>query len=160
MYYEQRPRIAPIRESFQPGHPCKRLSSFRYVCSVSQSVTHYFRGLTTNKLLRYDPPTSSAPSLTYATALSASNFLGLISHAFNIACFPSPPAVSIRLLAPSESPNSQLFIASDYVKGTPGEDQLAEASANLISQIGRLKRTGMGWEDKAGFLHYHNEKQK
>jgi hypothetical protein len=63
-------------------------------------------------------------------------------------------------LAPSESPSSQIFIASDYIKGSPGEDSLAEASANLISQIGRLKRTGMGWEDKASFLHYHNQQQK
>jgi len=68
------------------------------------------------------------------------------------------PSVSIYLLPPSESPSSQIFIASDYVKGTTGEDQLAEASANLISQIGRLKRTGMGWEDKASFVHYRNLK--
>lgn len=109
---------------------------------------------------RYDPPTSSAPTLTYATALSGSTLLGLVSHAFRIACFPFSSAVSIRLLAPSESPSSQLFIASDHIKGTPGEDPLAEASANLISQIGRLKRTGMGWEDKASFLHYQDQKQK
>ncbi|KAF7776242.1 hypothetical protein Agabi119p4_4635 [Agaricus bisporus var. burnettii] len=110
--------------------------------------------------VRYDPPTSSAPTLTYATALSGSTLLGLVSHAFRIACFPFSSAVSIRLLAPSESPSSQLFIASDHIKGTPGEDPLAEASANLISQIGRLKRTGMGWEDKASFLHYQDQKQK
>ncbi|KAF9452458.1 hypothetical protein P691DRAFT_721878 [Macrolepiota fuliginosa MF-IS2] len=108
--------------------------------------------------VRYDPPTAYTPTLACPAAYPGPVFLNPISYIFRITRSLAPHAISIRLLAPSESPGSQLFIASDYVKGTPGEDQLAEASANLIAQIGRLKRTGMGWEDKASFFYYQNLK--
>lgn len=126
---------------------------------VSVSICIASRVLNCQPITRYDPPTAFVPTLTRPVALAGPACLNPISHIFQIAHAITTSAVSIRLLAPSESPSSQLFIASDYIKGIPGEDQLAEASANLISQIGRLKRTGMGWEDKASFLHYRNLKQ-
>ncbi|KAF5364219.1 hypothetical protein D9756_000717 [Leucocoprinus leucothites] len=108
--------------------------------------------------VRYDPPTLYTPTLTRPVGIPGPAFLNPLSHIFEIASSVVPLTVSIRLLPPSESPGSQLFLASDYVKGGSGEDQLAESSASLISQIGRLKRTGLGWEDKASFFHYRNLK--
>jgi hypothetical protein len=37
-------------------------------------------------------------------------------------------------------------------------DVLAEASATLIAQVGKMKRTALGWEDKASFLELYNRK--
>lgn len=42
--------------------------------------------------------------------------------------------------------------------GFGGGDALTEASATLISQVGKMKRTGLGWEDKASFLEFYNHK--
>lgn len=107
---------------------------------------------------RHDPPTVYAPTLTRPDATPGPAFLNPISHIFEITSSVVPLTVAICLLPPSESPGSQLFLVNEYIKGDFEEDQLAEASAGLISQIGRLKRTGMGWEDKASFFHYRNLK--
>jgi hypothetical protein len=64
------------------------------------------------------------------------------------------------LLSPSDSPSSQLFIASEVITEFAGEDQLTETCAALIAQIGKMKRTGMGWEDKASFLDFYWSKRK
>lgn len=66
--------------------------------------------------------------------------------------------MSIRLLKPSESPGSQLFISSE-MSDYAGEDQLSETCALLIAHIGKLKRTGMGWEEKSTFLEFYNGKK-
>ncbi|KXN83715.1 hypothetical protein AN958_00857, partial [Leucoagaricus sp. SymC.cos] len=108
--------------------------------------------------VRYDPPTTYSPTLTRPIADSGPAFFNPLLHIFKITSSIVPHAISIRLLPPSESPGSQLFLASEHVKGIYGEDQLAEASVSLISQIGRMKRIGMGWEDKASFAHYSNSK--
>jgi len=42
--------------------------------------------------------------------------------------------------------------------GLDGGDALAEVSATLIAQVGKMKRTGLGWEDKASFLEFYNRK--
>jgi hypothetical protein len=68
--------------------------------------------------------------------------------------------MSIRLLKPSESPGSQLFISSDILSDYTGEDQLSETCAVLIAHLGKLKRTGMGWEEKSSFLEFYNGKSK
>jgi hypothetical protein len=70
------------------------------------------------------------------------------------------PTVSIRLLAPSDSPSSQLFVASEVITEFVGKDQLAEICAVLVAQIGKMKRTGMGWEDKMSFLDFYRDKRK
>ncbi|PSS37312.1 hypothetical protein PHLCEN_2v789 [Hermanssonia centrifuga] len=64
--------------------------------------------------------------------------------------------MSIRLLAPSESPSSGSFLASEF---SSGNDVLSEASAGLIAQIGKMKRVGMGWEDKAAFLEFYRARK-
>lgn len=68
--------------------------------------------------------------------------------------------ISIRQLAPSESPSSQLFISSDVLSNYSGNDQLSETCAVLIAQMAKLKRTGMGWEDKSNFLEFYRGKNK
>ncbi|KAG5637843.1 hypothetical protein H0H81_003048 [Sphagnurus paluster] len=106
--------------------------------------------------VRYDPPTSLAPTLT----LSIPSLLNPLPHLFSLAASLSPPAISIRLLAPSESPSSQLFVVSEIITdATFNDDQLAEVCAALVAQIGKMKRTGMGWEDKASFLEFYRGKR-
>jgi hypothetical protein len=68
--------------------------------------------------------------------------------------------MTIKLLAPSESPGSQLFMASEILSDYRGDDPFAEACAILISQMGKLKRIGMGWEDKSLFLDFYKSKEQ
>ena len=42
--------------------------------------------------------------------------------------------------------------------GSDGGDAFTEASATLIAQVGKMKRTGLGWEDKASFLEFYNRR--
>lgn len=51
-------------------------------------------------------------------------------------------------------------MANEFISGHVGEDQLAESCASLIAQMGKMKRTGMGWEDKATFLELYRGKNK
>lgn len=102
--------------------------------------------------VRYDPPTVLAPTLTCSIPSTSAN---PIAHLFTITTSITLPTISIRLLAPSDSPSSQLFIASDVITEFAGGDQLAETCVALISQIGKMKRMGMGWEDKASFLDFY-----
>ena len=71
-----------------------------------------------------------------------------------------PLTMSIRLLAPSESPSSASFLASDYVSGLRNEGVLTECCASLIAQIGKMKRVGLGWEDKVAFMEFYKGKSK
>ncbi|KAJ7699989.1 hypothetical protein B0H17DRAFT_1158026 [Mycena rosella] len=106
--------------------------------------------------VRYDPPTRFAATLAHTIPTS----LNPLSHVFSVATSLAPQAVSIRLLAPSESPSSQLFLASEVLTGSNQADPLADACAALIAQIGKTKRTGMGWEDKLSFLDLFHTKKK
>lgn len=102
----------------------------------------------------YDPPTTFSPTLTQAIP---SRFNPL-RHVFTLArSFSVTQVPIIRLLAPSESPSSAAFLASEVLSSTGG-DQLSEACAVLIGQIGKLKRVSQGWEDKAAFLEFYGMK--
>lgn len=68
--------------------------------------------------------------------------------------------MSIRLLAPSDSPGNHLFMASEILADYTGDDQLSETCASLIAQMGKLKRMGMGWEDKTRFFEFYKVKAK
>ena len=105
----------------------------------------------------YDPPTTVSPTLTASIPSTSFNPL---AHLFTLVASFTIPTVSIRLLAPSDSPSSELFITSDVITDFDAEDQLAEACASLIAQIGKMKRTGMGWEDKANFLEFYRGKRR
>ncbi|KAK0490979.1 hypothetical protein IW261DRAFT_1388495 [Armillaria novae-zelandiae] len=101
--------------------------------------------------VRYDTPTILSSTLSHSIPARSVNPL---SQMFNVATSITPPSVSIRLLAPSESPSSPTFLASDVLIGSYS-DQLSEACAVLIAQLGKMKRTGMGWEDKVNFLEFY-----
>ncbi|KAF8812348.1 hypothetical protein BYT27DRAFT_7132843 [Phlegmacium glaucopus] len=107
--------------------------------------------------VRYDPPTIYSPTLSHSIP---SNTLNPLSHVFSLGMSISSAQMSIRLLKPSESPSSQLFIASEILSDYAGEDPLSETCAALIAHIGKLKRTGMGWEEKGSFLEFYNGKSK
>lgn len=64
----------------------------------------------------------------------------------------------MRLLDPSESPTSGSYQADATAgtRGAGGEDALVEAVGGLISSLSRLKRTGLGWEDKEVFLEMYS----
>lgn len=80
---------------------------------------------------------------------------------FKLATTFVPLSLSIRLLAPSESPSSRAFLASEFtIPGGKNDDVLTEACAAIISQIGKMKRVGMGWEDKTAFLEFYKGKRK
>lgn len=102
---------------------------------------------------RYDPPTIYIPSPTHPIPSKILNPLG---HIFAICCSLSPllyQSFSIRLLNPAESPTS-----SEMLSGSDDPKDLSEACANLISQLGKLRITGLGWEDKASFLDFYRSK--
>ncbi|KAG6902288.1 hypothetical protein C0995_001898 [Termitomyces sp. Mi166 len=108
--------------------------------------------------VRYDPPTTTRPTPTLSIP---SPSLNPLPHLFSLASSVVPPIISIRLLAPSESPSSPLFVVSEIITDFAShDDQLTEVSAVLISQLGKMKRMGMGWEDKASFLDFYKDKRK
>lgn len=82
-------------------------------------------------------------------------------HLLNIASALPPHPISIRLLNASEGPSSPTFVLSEVASGLmPGQDIMSEACATLIALIGKMKRTGMGWEDKVAFLDFYRGKRK
>ncbi|CAL1701382.1 unnamed protein product [Somion occarium] len=107
--------------------------------------------------VRYDPPTALAPTLSQSIPSSTLNPL---MHIFKLTTSFLPLTLSIRLLAPSESPSSGSFLLSDFLTGGHYEDPLSECCAALIAQIGKFKRTGLGWEDKAAFLEFYRDKKR
>ena len=110
----------------------------------------------TSSVCRYDPPTNLSPTLSHSIA---SQSLNPIPRLLKLTTTLPPQPISIRLLSPSESPSSQLFMVSEVASHTNGKDVLSEACAVLIAQIGKMKRTGMGWEDKVAFLDFYRNKK-
>ncbi|KAH9966132.1 hypothetical protein BC827DRAFT_1125793 [Russula dissimulans] len=105
--------------------------------------------------IRYDPPTPLSPTLSH----SIPSRLNPLSHVFSLAKSLKPSAISIRLLSQAESLSSPLFMASEVVSGDIGEDTFTAACSGLISQLGKLKKTNLSWEDKVFFLKLYREKQ-
>lgn len=104
---------------------------------------------------RYDPPTSVSPSLSHSIP---SFTLNPLPHIFTVATSLVPLNISIRLLDPAESPSSGSFLLSDFLTNLP-VDPLSEVCAALVAQTGKLKRVGMGWEDKAAFFEFYRAKK-
>lgn len=67
--------------------------------------------------------------------------------------------MSVRLLPPAELPSSPSFLASEVVSSDVGEDPLTAACSGLISQLGKMKKMNLGWEDKVLFMKLYREKQ-
>jgi hypothetical protein len=51
-------------------------------------------------------------------------------------------------------------MASEVVSNDVGDDILAATCSGLISQLGKLKRMNLSWEDKVLFLKLYREKQR
>jgi len=105
--------------------------------------------------VRYESPSALAPSATHCIP----SIFNPLPHMFELATALKPLTLQIRVLVSPESPSSPLFLTSEVISGDV-EDQLAEASAALISQLGKLRRTNVGWEDKAAFLEFYHTKSK
>jgi len=105
--------------------------------------------------IRYDPPTALSPTL----SLSIPSPLNPLPHVFSLAKTLQPLSMSVRLLPPAESPSSPLFLASEVVSSDVGDDVLSAACSGLISQLGKLKRMNLSWEDKVLFLKLYRKKQ-
>ncbi|TCD67686.1 hypothetical protein EIP91_012052 [Steccherinum ochraceum] len=105
--------------------------------------------------VRYDPPSSLSPSLSNSIP---SSVLNPLPHIFKLTTSLTPLSVSIRLLNPVEAPSSGSFLLSEFLTNEP-EDTLSEVCAMLIAQIGKMKRVGMGWEDKVAFLDFFRAKK-
>ncbi|KAL0949722.1 hypothetical protein HGRIS_009762 [Hohenbuehelia grisea] len=106
--------------------------------------------------VRYDPPTSITPSMAIPIPSSVMNPLG---HVFRLSTSLVPLTISIRLLEPSDSPSSQLFIVSEIATDAAHDGLFTEVCAALMAQLGKMKRTGMGWEEKAAFLEFYRSKK-
>ncbi|EPQ59288.1 hypothetical protein GLOTRDRAFT_70590 [Gloeophyllum trabeum ATCC 11539] len=91
--------------------------------------------------IRYDPPTDLSPSLAHPIPSSPLNPLG---HLFTLCASVIPLTMMIRLLSPAS------FEPADHSPGA----RMAEAE-EAVASIGKIKRTGMGWEDKAAFLEFY-----
>jgi hypothetical protein len=50
-------------------------------------------------------------------------------------------------------------MASEVVSSDVGDDTLTAACSGLISQLGKMKKVNLGWEDKVLFLKLYREKQ-
>ncbi|KAF8592602.1 hypothetical protein K439DRAFT_1643672 [Ramaria rubella] len=110
--------------------------------------------------VRYDPPTLYKPTL--ACSIPSSSIFHPLPHVFQVATSLSPSfsrSLSIRLLNPAESPSSGSFLRSDVLGGGVYKDELAEACAVLISQLGKIRITGQAWEDKVAFLEFYHGKR-
>ena len=124
------------------------------MCPVREDVQRFLR-LGSLTVFRYDPPTHLSPSLSHSIPSS----LNPLPHIFSLAKAFQPLTMSIRLLLPAESPSSSSFMASEVVSCDVGDDTLTAACSGLISQLGKMKKMSLGWEDKVLFLKLYREKQ-
>lgn len=100
--------------------------------------------------IKHDPPTTLTTSTTHSVPSRALNPL---PHLWSLcASFSFAKGFQVRQLDPAESPTSGSYAADSAAGSSKSEDALAEAAGNLISGLARLKRTGLGWEDKEVFL--------
>ncbi|VDC02560.1 unnamed protein product [Peniophora sp. CBMAI 1063] len=105
---------------------------------------------------RCDPPTALAPTISHSIPTSANP----LTHVFSLASSLAPLSLSVRFLAPSDSPSSGSFMPSEIVGSDVGEDVLAASCQGLIMQLGKLKKLSFGWEDKAAFVDFYNQKRR
>lgn len=52
-------------------------------------------------------------------------------------------------------------MASEIIldNGVAPTDEISEACAVLMTQMAKIKRVGMGWEDKAAFLDFYRKRK-
>ncbi|CAE6412103.1 unnamed protein product [Rhizoctonia solani] len=111
---------------------------------------------------RYDPPTFTTPSPTHSIPSQSGTFPNPVPHIATLLFAPTlTQSLSIRLVAPSDSPSSGSFMASEVIldNGIAPADEISEACAVLMAQASKLKRVGMGWEDKVAFLDFYRKRK-
>lgn len=106
--------------------------------------------------IRYDPPTPQRPSPSHPIA---SPSLNPLPHLFTLLSPLSLQPMSVRMLPPSESPSSDLFLASEVAVDLT-MDSLSEVCAVLMARIGKMKGVRFGWEDKVAFLDFYWRRRK
>lgn len=110
--------------------------------------------------IKHDPPSKLAATSSVCSIPSSPPALHPLPHLWSILCSLSfARGLQVRLLDPNESPTSASYKA-DASAGQPGrgEDALAEAVGGLLSSLSRLRRTGLGWEDKELFLEMYRRR--
>ncbi|QRV87712.1 hypothetical protein RhiJN_15730 [Ceratobasidium sp. AG-Ba] len=134
-----------------------------FVAGKGKHIKHPVKGFKLYIMCaRYDPPTSSAPTATHSIPSQSTTLPNPLPHLFTLLLAPTlVQSLSIRLLAPSESPSSGSFLASDVILdgGVAPVDEISEACAVLMAQAAKIKRVGMGWEDKAAFLDFYRKRK-
>lgn len=111
--------------------------------------------------VKHDVPTGRGMlSATTSTTLSVpSSSLNPLPHLLQLCCdMTFTRGIQVRLLDPEESPTSPNYQA-DSAAGSAaarGNDALGEAVGSLISNMARLRRTGLGWQDKEAFLQMYS----
>ncbi|KAG9127684.1 hypothetical protein FRC07_010909 [Ceratobasidium sp. 392] len=134
-----------------------------FVAGKGKHIKHPVKGFKLYIMCaRYDPPTSSTPTATHSIPSQSTTLPNPLSHLLTLLFAPTlTQSLSIRLLAPSESPSSGSFMASEVILdgGVAPVDEISEACAVLMAQLAKVKRVGMGWEDKAAFLEFYRKRK-
>ncbi|KDN52330.1 hypothetical protein K437DRAFT_243794 [Tilletiaria anomala UBC 951] len=108
--------------------------------------------------IKHTPPSTQSPSSVLSVPGQRFNPL---THVWSLcASLNFSRSLQVRVLNPEESPSSEAFVADALVATTSAADPISELCGNLISQLSRLKRTGLGWEDKESFLALYRERRK
>ncbi len=136
--------------------PPSKFSVF-VMCARFVSFVFSYISQATQSTRRIDPPSMLSPTLSLSIP---SGFLNPLSHIFSVATSPLPQTFSIRLLSPSDSPGSPSFQLSEFVSSSgSNSDSLSPVCATLMSDIGRMKQVGLGWEDKTRFFEFFKSKR-
>ncbi|KAF8680967.1 hypothetical protein RHS04_03067 [Rhizoctonia solani] len=134
-----------------------------FVAGKGKHIKHPVKGFKMYIMCaRYDPPTITTPSPTHSIPSQSGTFPNPAPHIVKLLFAPAlAQSLSIRLVAPSDSPSSGSFMASEVIldNGIAPADETSEACAVLMAQASKLKRVGMGWEDKAAFLDFYRKRK-
>ncbi|KAG8746397.1 hypothetical protein FRC10_005108 [Ceratobasidium sp. 414] len=134
-----------------------------FIAGEGKHIKHPVKGFKLYVMCaRYDPPMSRVPSATHSIPSQSTAFPNPLPHLFTLLFAPTLiQSLSIRLLAPSDSPSSGSFMASEIIldSGVAPADEISEACAVLMAQLAKIKRVGMGWEDKAAFLEFYRKRK-
>lgn len=113
-------------------------------------------------IFSYDSPTLTTPSPTHSIPSQFGTFPNPVPHIFTLLFAPTfTQSLSVRMVAPSDSPSSGSFMASEVIldSGIAPADEISEACAVLMAQASKLKRVGMGFEDKIAFLEFYRKRK-
>ncbi|KAF8760253.1 Vacuolar protein sorting protein vps66 [Rhizoctonia solani] len=134
-----------------------------FVAGKGKHIKHPVKGFKMYIMCaRYDPPTITTPSPTHSIPSQSGTLPNPAPHIVKLLFAPAlAQSLSIRLVAPSDSPSSGSFMASEVIldNGIAPADEISEACAVLMAQASKLKRVGMGWEDKAAFLDFYRKRK-